>query len=183
MNNIVVEQVFLQVVADKLWRDINDVTACKNVTKMGFFDALGVGVLGIVSVVMALERKFDINITGEEIYSLAKMSYSEIVELLERAVREKTKPAVDKTDFVGDCFMNLVREKTKPAVDKTYAQEEVKSEKQNKPVVVLRTMKDGKPYCELTGKKCSHPERVNTTGKDYCEFMNCVIYKNFQRLR
>ena len=161
MNNIVVEQVFLQVVADKLWRDINDVTACKNVTKMGFFDALGAGVLGIVSVVMALERKFDINITGEEIYSLAKMSYSEIVELLERAVREKTKPAVDKN----------------------HAQEEVKSEKQNKPVVVLRTTKDGKPYCELTGKKCSHPERVNTTGKDYCEFMNCVIYKNFQRLR
>ena len=59
----------------------------------------------------------------------------------------------------------------------------VKSEKQNKPVVVLRTMKDGKPYCELLGKKCNRPERPNNTGKDYCEFMNCVIYKNFQRLR
>ena len=59
----------------------------------------------------------------------------------------------------------------------------VKSEKTNKPVVVLRTMKDGKPYCELTGKKCNRPERPNNTGKDYCEFMNCVIYKNFQRLR
>ena len=160
MNNKV-EQVFLQVVANKLWCDINDITACKNVTKMGFFDAMGAGVLSVVSVVMALEHKFDINITGEEMYSLAKMSYSEIVELLERAVREKTKPAVDKT----------------------YAQEEVKSEKQNKPVVVLRTMKDGKPYCELTGKKCNRTERVNTTGKDYCEFINCVIYKNFQRLR
>ncbi len=182
MNNKV-EQVFLQVVANKLWCDINDITACKNVTKMGFFDAMGAGILSVVSVVMALEHKFDINITGEEMYSLAKMSYSEIVELLERAVREKTKPAVDKTDFVGDCFMNLVREKTKPAVDKTYAQEEVKSEKQNKPVVVLRTMKDGKPYCELTGKKCNRSKRINTTGKDYCEFINCVIYKNFQRLR
>ena len=161
MSNIVVEQVFLQVVADKLWRDINDITACKNVTKTGFFDAVGAGVLGIVSVVMALEDKLDINITGEEIYSLARMSYSEIVELLERAVREKTKPAVDKKQV----------------------QEEVKSEKQNKPVVVLRTMKDGKPYCELMGKKCNRSERVNTTGKDYCEFINCVIYKNFQRLR
>ncbi len=160
MNNKV-EQVFLQVVANKLWCDINDITACKNVTKMGFFDAMGAGVLSVVSVVMALEDKFDINITDEEMYSLAKMSYSEIVELLERAVREKTKPAVDKT----------------------YAQEEVKSEKQNKPVVVLRTMKDGKPYCELTGKKCNRSKRINTTGKDYCEFINCVIYKNFQRLR
>lgn len=160
MNNKV-EQVFLQVVANKLWCDINDITACKNVTKMSFFDAMGAGVLSVVSVVMALEDKFDINITGEEMYSLAKMSYSEIVELLERAVREKTKPAVDKT----------------------YAQEEVKSEKQNKPVVVLRTMKDGKPYCELTGKKCNRSKRINTTGKDYCEFINCVIYKNFQRLR
>ena len=160
MNNKV-EQVFLQVVANKLWCDINYITACKNVTKMGFFDAMGAGVLSVVSVVMALEDKFDINITDEEMYSLAKMSYSEIVELLERAVREKTKPAVDKT----------------------YAQEEVKSEKQNKPVVVLRTMKDGKPYCELTGKKCNRSKRINTTGKDYCEFINCVIYKNFQRLR
>ena len=160
MNNKV-EQVFLQVVANKLWCDINDITACKNVTKMGFFDAMGAGVLSVVSVVMALEDKFDINITDEEMYSLAKMSYSEIVELLERAVREKTKPAVDKT----------------------YAQEEVKSEKQNKPVVVLRTMKDGKPYCELTGKKCNRSKRINTTGKDYCDFINCVIYKNFQRLR
>ena len=160
MNNKV-EQVFLQVVANKLWCDINDITACKNVTKMGFFDAMGAGVLSVVSVVMALEDKFDINITDEEMYSLAKMSYSEIVELLERAVREKTKPAVDKT----------------------HAQEEVKSEKQNKPVVVLRTMKDGKPYCELLGKKCNRSKRINTTGKDYCEFINCVIYKNFQRLR
>ena len=160
MNNKV-EQVFLQVVANKLWCDINDITACKNVTKMGFFDAMGAGVLSVVSVVMALEDKFDINITDEEMYSLAKMSYSEIVELLERAVREKTKTAVDKT----------------------YAQEEVKSEKQNKPVVVLRTMKDGKPYCELLGKKCNRSKRINTTGKDYCEFINCVIYKNFQRLR
>lgn len=160
MNNKV-EQVFLQVVANKLWCDINDITACKNVTKMGFFDAMGAGILSVVSVVMALEHKFDIKITGEEIYSLAKMSYSEIVELLERAVREKTKPAVDKT----------------------HAQEEVKSEKQNKPVVVLRAMKDGKPYCELTGKKCNRSKRINTTGKDYCEFINCVIYKNFQRLR
>ena len=160
MNNKV-EQVFLQVVANKLWCDINDITACKNVTKMGFFDVMGAGILSVVSVVMALEHKFDIKITGEEIYSLARMSYSEIVELLERAVREKTKPAVDKT----------------------YAQEEVKSEKQNKPVVVLRTMKDGKPYCELTGKKCNRSKRINTTGKDYCDFINCVIYKNFQRLR
>lgn len=160
MNNKV-EQVFLQVVANKLWCDINDITACKNVTKMGFFDVMGAGILSVVSVVMALEHKFDIKITGEEIYSLARMSYSEIVELLERAVREKTKPAVDKT----------------------YAQEEVKSEKQNKPVVVLRTMKDGKPYCELTGKKCNRSKRINTTGKDYCEFINCEIYKNFQRLR
>lgn len=128
---------------------------------MGFFDAMGAGVLSVVSVVMALEDKFDINITDEEMYSLAKMSYSEIVELLERAVREKTKPAVDKT----------------------YAQEEVKSEKQNKPVVVLRTMKDGKPYCELTGKKCNRSKRPNNTGKVFCEFINCVIYKNFQRLR
>ena len=172
MNNIVVEQVFLQVVADKLWRDINDVTACKNVTKMGFFDALGAGVLGIVSVVMALEDKFDINITGEEIYSLARMSYSEILDVLVSAgASEKSMQR------------SAARKKIKPAVDKTHAQEEVKSEKQNKPVVVLRTTKDGKPYCELTGKKCSHPERVSTTGKDYCEFMNCVIYKNFQRLR
>ena len=112
MNNKV-EQVFLQVVANKLWCDINDIAACKNVTKMGFFDAMGAGVLSVVSVVMALEHKFDIKITGEEIYSLAKMSYSEIVELLERAVREKTKLAVDKTDFVGDCFMNFGTRKNK----------------------------------------------------------------------
>ena len=112
MNNKV-EQVFLQVVANKPWCDINDITACKNVTKMGFFDAMGAGVLSVVSVVMALEHKFDIKITGEEIYSLAKMSYSEIVELLERAVREKTKLAVDKTDFVGDCFMNFGTRKNK----------------------------------------------------------------------
>ena len=57
------------------------------------------------------------------------------------------------------------------------------SKQQPKPAIELRTMKDGKPYCELLGKKCNRPERPNNTGKVYCEFMNCRIYKNFQRLR
>ncbi|MBR3782343.1 MAG: hypothetical protein IKL14_03080 [Alphaproteobacteria bacterium] len=57
------------------------------------------------------------------------------------------------------------------------------SKQQPKPAIELRTMKDGKPYCELLGKKCNRPERPNNTGKVYCEFMNCRIYNNFQRLR
>ena len=57
------------------------------------------------------------------------------------------------------------------------------SKQQPKPAMELRTMKDGKPYCELLGKKCNRPERPNNTGKVYCEFMNCRIYNNFQRLR
>lgn len=57
------------------------------------------------------------------------------------------------------------------------------SKQQPKPAIELRTMKDGKPFCELLGKKCNRPERSNNTGKVYCEFMNCRIYNNFQRLR
>ena len=105
-----------------------------------------------------------------------------------KQVQEELKPAVDEKQAQKIEFKTILQQAedlvtTIKLFEISQNTQVVKSEKTNKPVVVLRTMKDGKPYCELMGKKCNRPERPNNTGKDYCEFMNCVIYKNFQRLR
>ena len=210
MNGIV-EQAFLQIVADAMFRG-NIKYVMENKEENCFLHAIGADSLDTLQIMIALRETFDINITEEDAENFVKMSYSEILHMLESAgaseksmqrklARKQVKPVKDKKQ---------VKESPKPVADNKQAQKiefktilqqaenlvatiklfetsqnnpVVKSEKQNKPVVVLRTMKDGKPYCELTGKKCNRPERPNNTGKDYCEFMNCVIYKNFQRLR
>lgn len=212
MNNNIVEQVFLQIVANEVVRgDINYVL--ENKEEGRFFHAIGADSLDVVRIVMALEDTFDINITDEEAEGFAKMSYSEILYMLEsagasaesmrraRAQKEAPKHVADKKQ---------AQESPKPVADKEQTQKmEFKtilhqaenlvasiklfesaqnnitapSKQQPKPAIELRTMKDGKPYCELLGKKCNRPERPNNTGKVYCEFMNCRIYNNFQRLR
>ena len=210
MNDIV-EQVFLQIVADAMFRG-NVKYVMENKEENCFLHAIGADSLDTLQIMIALRDTFDIKITVEKAENFVKMSYSEILHMLESAgaseksmqrklARKQVKPVKDKKQ---------AQEAPKPVVDNKQAQKiefktilqqaenlvttiklfetsqnnpVVKSEKQNKPVVVLRTMKDGKPYCELLGKKCNRPERPNNTGKDYCEFMNCVIYKNFQRLR
>ena len=223
MNDIV-EQVFLQIVADAMFRG-NIKYVMENKEENCFLHAIGADSLDTLQIMIALRDTFDINITEEKAENFVKMSYSEILHMLESAgaseksmqrklARKQVKPVKDKKQ---------AQESPKPVADKEQTQKQVKSvadnkqaqkiefktilqqaenlvttiklfetsqnnpvvksEKQNKPVVVLRTMKDGKPYCELLGKKCNRPERPNNTGKDYCEFMNCVIYKNFQRLR
>ena len=223
MNGIV-EQAFLQIVADAMFR--GNVKYVMEIKKENcFLHAIGADSLDTLQIMIALRDTFDINITEEKAENFVKMSYSEILHMLESAgaseksmqrklARKQVKPVKDKKQ---------AQESPKPVADKEQTQKQVKSvadnkqaqkiefktilqqaenlvttiklfetsqnnpvvksEKQNKPVVVLRTMKDGKPYCELLGKKCNRPERPNNTGKDYCEFMNCVIYKNFQRLR
>lgn len=212
MNNNIVEQVFLQIVANEVVRgDINYVL--ENKEEGRFFHAIDADSLDVVRIVMALEDTFDINITDEEAEGFAKMSYSEILHMLEsagasaesmrraRAQKEAPKHVADKKQ---------AQESPKPVADKEQTQKmEFKtilhqaenlvasiklfesaqnnitapSKQQPKPAIELRTMKDGKPYCELLGKKCNRPERPNNTGKVYCEFMNCRIYNNFQRLR
>lgn len=185
----------------------------KDFTKYSFWEAVGAGSLEVVEIVMRLENEFDINITDEETENIAQMSYNEILHALElagasaesmrraRTQKESTKPVADKKQ---------AQETPKPVADKKQTQKmEFKtilhqaenlvasiklfesaqnnitapSKQQPKPAIELRTMKDGKPYCELLGKKCNRPERPNNTGKVYCEFMNCRIYNNFQRLR
>ena len=227
MNDIV-EQVFLQIVADAMFGG-NIECVLVNKEEDRFFHAIGADSLDRVQIMIALADTFDINITGEEVEDFAKMSCNEILYMLESAgasaesmqrklarkqAQESPKPVADKKQ---------VQESQKPVFDKKQAQESPKpvadkeqtqkmefktilhqaenllasiklfetaqnnitapSKQQPKPAIELRTMKDGKPYCELLGKKCNRPERPNNTGKVYCEFMNCRIYNNFQRLR
>ena len=47
----------------------------------------------------------------------------------------------------------------------------------------LRCKHNGKPFCELLGKPCDAPEKINTSGRPYCDFIGCQLYKNFQKLR
>lgn len=230
MNDIV-EQVFLQIVANAMFGG-NIEYVLENKEENCFLHALGADSLDTIQIVIALKDTFDINITDEEAEGFAKKSFNEILHMLESAgasaesmqrklarkqkkqVQESLKPVADKKQ---------VQETPKPVVDKKQAQETPKpvadkeqtqkmefktilhqaenllasiklfetaqnnitapSKQQPKPAIELRTMKDGKPYCELLGKKCNRPERPNNTGKVYCEFMNCRIYNNFQRLR
>lgn len=199
MNNNIVEQVFLQIVANEVVRgDINYVL--ENKEEGRFFHAIGADSLDVVRIVMALEDTFDINITDEEAEGFAKMSYSEILYMLEsagasaesmrraRAQKEAPKPVADKEQTQKMEFKTILHQaENLVASIKLFesAQNNITapSKQQPKPAIELRTMKDGKPYCELLGKKCNRPERPNNTGKVYCEFMNCRIYNNFQRLR
>ena len=208
----IVEHVFLQTVANVMFGG-NIKYVLENKEEDRFFEAIGADSLEVVEIVMALEDTFDINITDEETEAFVKMSCNEILHMLEsagasaesmrraRAQKETPKPVEDKKQ---------AQESSNPGADKKQAQEmEFKtilhqaenlvasiklfetaqnnitapSKQQPKPAIDLRTMKDGKPYCELLGKKCNRPERPNNTGKVYCEFMNCRIYNNFQRLR
>lgn len=214
--------------------DINYVL--ENKEEGRFFHAIGADSLDVVRIVMALEDTFDINITDEEAEGFAKMSYSEILYMLESAgasaesmrraraqkeapkhvadkkhAQESPNPGADKKQVQeSPADKKQAQESPKPVADKEQTQKmEFKtilhqaenllasiklfetaqnnitapSKQQPKPAIELRTMKDGKPYCELLGKKCNRPERPNNTGKVYCEFMNCRIYNNFQRLR
>ncbi len=217
MNNIV-EQVFLQIVANVMFGG-NIECVLVNIEEDRFFHAIGADYLDTIQIVIALKDTFDINITDEEVEDFAKMSCNEILYMLESAgasaesmqrklarkqkkqAQESPKPGADKEQE---------QESPKPVADKEQTQKmefktilhqaenllasiklfetaqnniTVPSKQQPKPAIELRTMKDGKPYCELLGKKCNRPERPNNTGKVYCEFMNCRIYNNFQRLR
>ena len=230
MNNIV-EQVFLQIVANVMFGgNIECVLVYEEEDR--FFHAIGADSLEVVHIVMALKNTFDINITDEEVEDFAIMSCNEILYMLESAgasaesmqrklARKQKKQAQETPEPVVD--KEQTQESSKPGADKKQAQESSKpvadkeqtqkmefktilhqvenlvasiklfesaqnnitapSKQQPKPAIELRTMKDGKPYCELLGKKCNRPERPNNTGKVYCEFMNCRIYNNFQRLR
>lgn len=210
MNNIV-EHVFLQTVANVMFGG-NIKYVLENKEEKCFLHAIGADSLDRVQIMIALEDTFDINITDEVAEGFVKMSCNEILHKLESAgasaesmqrklARKQVKPVEDKKQ---------VQETLKPVADKEQTQKiEFKtilhqaenlvasiklfetaqnnitapSKQQPKPAIELRTMKDGKPYCELLGKKCNRPERPNNTGKVYCEFMNCRIYNNFQRLR
>ena len=275
MNDIV-EQVFLQIVATVMFGGAIEYVL-ENKEENRFLHAIGADFWEIVQIVMALEDKFDINITDEEKEGFAKKSCNEILHMLESAgasaesmqrkqaqkqvkpvvdkkqVQESPKPVADKKQVqesqksvadkkqvqetpkpVADkkqvqktpkpvADKKQVQKSPKPVADKKQVQKSPKSvadkkqtqkmefknilhqaenlvasiklfetaqnnitapsKQQPKPAIELRTMKDGKPYCELLGKKCNRPERPNNTGKVYCEFMNCRIYNNFQRLR
>ena len=307
MNDIV-EQVFLETVAKVVVNgDLEYVLENKEEDR--FLEAIGAESLDKVELVMALEDKFDINLTDEELEDFIEMSCNEMLHMLEsagasaesmrraRAQKESQKPVADKNQAKPVADKKQVQESQKPVADKKQVQESPKpvtdkkqaqesqkpvadknqakpvedkkqaqesskpvadkkqaqespkpvvdkkqvqetpkpvadkkqvqetpkpvadkeqtqkmefktilhqaenllasiklfetaqnnitapSKQQPKPAIELRTMKDGKPYCELLGKKCNRPERPNNTGKVYCEFMNCRIYNNFQRLR
>ena len=204
MNNIV-EQVFLQIVANVMFGgNIECVLVYEEEDR--FFRAIGADSLDIIQIVIALKNTFDIKITDEEVEDFAKMSCNEILYMLESAgasaesmqrklarkqkkqVQETPKPVVDKEQTQKIEFKTILHQaENLVASIKLFetAQNNITapSKQQPKPAIELRTMKDGKPYCELLGKKCNRPERPNNTGKVYCEFMNCRIYNNFQRLR
>ena len=204
MNDIV-EQVFLQIVANAMFGG-NIEYVLENKEENCFLHALGADSLDTIQIVIALKDTFDINITDEEAEGFAKKSFNEILHMLESAgasaesmqrklarkqkkqAQETPEPVVDKEQTQKIEFKTILHQ-AENLVASIKLFETVQnnitapSKRQPKPAIELRTMKDGKPYCELLGKKCNRPERPNNTGKVYCEFMNCRIYNNFQRLR
>lgn len=201
----IVEHVFLQTVANVMFGG-NIKYVLENKEEKCFLHAIGADSLDRVQIMIALEDTFDINITDEEAEAFVKMSCNEILHKLESAgasaesmqrklarkqqkqAQESPKPVADKEQTQKMEFKTILHQaENLVASIKLFesAQNNITapSKQQTKPAIELRTMKDGKPYCELLGKKCNRPERPNNTGKVYCEFMNCRIYNNFQRLR
>ena len=157
MNNNIVEQVFLQIVANEVVNaDIKYVMENKEEDR--FLRAIGADSLDVVRIVMALEETFNINITDEEVEDFVKMSCNEILHMLElagasaesmrraRTQKETQKPVADKKQAqeipkpVAD--KKQAQETLKPVVDKKQAQESPKpvadkeqTQKQVKPVV------------------------------------------------
>lgn len=47
----------------------------------------------------------------------------------------------------------------------------------------LRHNNKGTAFCELLNKPCDAPEKINTTSRVYCDFIECQLYNSFQKLR
>jgi acyl carrier protein len=106
MNDIV-EQAFLKIVADAMFRgNIESVMKIKK--ENCFLHAIGADSLDTLQIMIALRETFDINITEEKAENFVKMSYSEILYMLESAgasaesmqrklARKQVKPVIDKS--------------------------------------------------------------------------------------
>ncbi len=57
--------------------------------------------------------------------------------------------------------------------------------KQPNPCSELRDYKHGKAFCKLLGHQCNRVDyrSINPNANNYCEYINCLLYKNFQKLR
>lgn len=97
-----------------------------------------------------------------------------------REFGEKLGIKISNTDIeeLKNCSLEQILDK----VNKIYT-ERVPATKIGNQFTGMRTNKDCIAYCKLLGEVCKMPAKTNNTDAPYCEFVNCKLYKNFQKLR
>ena len=148
-----IKQFFITESRDKM--NIPDAQTLRMINRPNFFrDVVGCDSLDVVDFFILLRKKMKINVSDRDIEVIRSYSLQQIVDFIyEKHIVGNPNPVVTQTRSVGGAYSDM------------------------------RVEQLGAPYCKLLGAPCGQPVRNNTTNRPYCEFIECRLYKNFQKLR
>lgn len=156
-----------------------------NLSGMDSLDALEFG--------MFIERAFGVTMSEDEMYHLSLQSIIKKCVSLQKPKSapkpqaEQAKPQVEQVKPKPAPKPQVEQAKPKPAPTPQVEQakpQPVATKPAEQPQVETKTMA-GMMVCKLLGDVCNRRPtgKPNYDAQNWCEFVDCVLFKNFQKLR
>ena len=155
----------------------------------------GMDSLGATEIAMWIEKTFGVKVSDEEMLGMSlSLLIPKIASMqkLQSPVRATDTSVVQKSDKGGDGSVSAKpQRKTSSSTKKTKkgagGSMPVQSQKDSVADVqpVDNTKADCLAVCKLLGDVCNAQVKgqPNYQARNYCEFVNCLLYENFQKLR